>query len=147
MRKRIFTTALCMIAMGQAIADSVVVMQPLIAYSANSVAVVATPVLPVMSFYNDGQLLTFGGIILPQQSSATGIDAPTTAKPTVQAIAGGIVVNADDTDTPIAIYDAVGQQVHSSTLTANSTRISLPHAGIYLVKIGSQTVKVNIASR
>ena len=52
----------------------------------------------------------------------------------------GNIVIANDTNLPVAIYDVVGRLVASgSSLTQ---QFAVPNAGVYLVKVGEQTMKV-----
>lgn len=71
-------------------------------------------------------------------------EAPTAIKPVtiiegVYAQNGAIVVD-NDTNLPVAIYDVVGRLVASGL--SFTQHFEVPNAGVYLVKVGEQTMKV-----
>jgi hypothetical protein len=71
-------------------------------------------------------------------------EAPTAIKP-VTIIEGvyaqnGAVVVENETNLPVAIYDVVGRLVVSGTSSAQ--HFAVPHAGLYMVKVGEQIMKL-----
>ncbi|MDR1808933.1 MAG: DUF6383 domain-containing protein [Prevotella sp.] len=70
----------------------------------------------------------------------TGIGTLAESKPGVRAIQGGIII-AGAANLPLQVYNAAGQVIVNKAISGNNAEISLGK-GLYLVRIGGQTVKV-----
>ena len=76
-----------------------------------------------------------------QEESVTGIpNVDASANIKVKAVDGGIVVS--NAKGRVTVYDISGAAVASGYIDGNSVSISVPGHGVYIVRVGSEAVKV-----
>ena len=88
----------------------------------------------VIGGYAFGGVITLKGYTAVSNLTAAGIKVCTTSD--------GIIITGAPLGVPIHIYNISGQLLSDIPNTADETHITLAQAGVYIVKIGTETVKV-----
>lgn len=145
MKRYVLWVALCLLGGGAVRANDFVLMQPLVAYSASRTALASAPALPVMSAGEEGGWQAhFGSVAFAWQAVVTAVEPPLASSPALRTVSGGLMVSVPQAEeVPCSIYDVAGRLMHASVLRDPSAVIALS-AGVYLVKVGQQAVKVQI---
>lgn len=73
-----------------------------------------------------------------KEDNFSGIDACADKELTVMADGGRIVVEGADSSLPVEVYGVNGQLIYHGA----ASDIDVPGAGVYVVKVGKQTVKI-----
>ena len=77
-------------------------------------------------------------------------DMEQAALPTVYAIDGRIVVDwnvGSMPAMPVTVFDVMGRMVASTVIEGNSTCVSVPHSGVYMVRIGDHPARKVVVIR
>ncbi|MBO4810172.1 MAG: hypothetical protein J5552_01250 [Prevotella sp.] len=62
----------------------------------------------------------------------------------MNGVRGGVVVNGAAASTPCQVYQLDGKLVCEQLLDGRSTMIPLPTGQVYVVRVGSKTIKVMV---
>lgn len=72
----------------------------------------------------------------------TGIATVSASRLNIRVMGRKLEISLPEESVPVQVVDISGRQLYNGTASGNTLSVSLPHAGIYIVRVGNRTAKL-----